>query len=185
MKQDWENITVTYDNSVYALPGLIKLWMNEPSPTAYENVKVIQDYLVLHEFEVPKVVKDYLENSNLKNLKPGQKRSSSAKSLRDMGIYLQRNYSDINHGHKQQYYGDQADEHGLLDEKHLAERCNQVKKLFAQHEPGYIRVEYKFLTQEANEKGLSGRKASRYAEDIIAKKCHLSKAEVRRIVNNT
>jgi len=185
MKQDWENITVTYDNSVYALPGLIKLWMNEPSPTAYDNVKVIQNYLVLHEFEVPKVMKDYLETSELKNIKPGQKRSSSDKKLRDMGIYLNRNYSGINHGEKQQYYGDQADELGLLDEKHLAERCNQVKKLFAQHEPGYIQLEYKFLMQKAHEKGLSGRKASRYVEEIIAQKCHLSKAEVRRIVNNT
>ena len=185
MKQDWENITVTYDNLVYALPSLIKLWMNEPSPTAYDNVKVIQDYLVLHEFEVPKVIKDYLETSELKKIKPGQKRSSSNKKLRDMGIYLNRHYSQINHGEKQQYYGNRADELELLDEKHLAERCNQVKKLFAQPEPGYIQVEYKFLMQEANEKGLSGRKASRHVEDIIAKKCHLSKAEVRRIVNNT
>lgn len=185
MKQDWENITVTYDNTHFALPRLLKVWMNEPSPTAYENIKVIQDYLVLHEFEVPKVIKDYLETSELKNIKPGQKRSSSDKKLRDMGIYLNRNYSGINHGDKQQYYGDRADELGLLDEKHLAERCNQVKKLFAQPEPGYIQLEYKFLMQKAHEKRLSGRKASRYVEDIIAKKCHLSKAEVRRIVNNT
>ena len=100
-----------------------------------------------------------------------------------MGIYLHRNYTDINHGKKQEYYGDQADELGLLDEKHLAERCNQVKTLFAQHEPGYIQLEYKFLMQKANEKRLSGRKASRYVENIIAKKCHLSKAEVRSIIN--
>jgi hypothetical protein len=100
-----------------------------------------------------------------------------------MGIYLHRNYTDINHGKKQQFYGDQADELGLLDEKHLAERCNQVRKLFAQPEPGYIQLEYKFLMQKANEKELSGRKASRYVENIIAKKCHLSKAEVRRIIN--
>lgn len=185
MKQDWENITVTYDNSVYALPGLVKLWMNEPSPRAYDNVKVIQDYLAIHEFEVPKVIIDYLETSELKNIRPGQKRSSSDKKLRDMGIYLNRHYSQINHGEKQQYYGDRADELELLDEKHLAERCNQVKKLFAQHEPGYIQLEYKFLMQKAHEIELSGRKASRYVEDTIAKKCHLSKAEARRIVNNT
>lgn len=183
MKQGWENIKVTFDNTDFTLPRLLDLWMKDQSPSGYENVKVIKDYLVLHDFEVPKIIENYLVNSEHKSLKPGQKRSSNEKALRDMGIYLQRNYSDINHGEKQQYYGDKADEHGLLDEKHLAERCNKVKKIFAQHEPGYIELQYKFLIQKANENGLSGRKASRYAEDIIAKKCHLSKAEVRRIIN--
>jgi len=159
--------------------------MKQASFIAYKNIEAIRNYLVIFDYEVPEMIEDYLENSEHQNINPGQKRSSPEKESRDMDIYLERNYTDINHGKKQEYYGDQADEHGLLDEKHLAERCNKMKKLFAQVEPGYIQLEYKFLIQEANEKGLFGRKVSRYVEDIIAKKCHLSKAEVRRIVNNT
>ena len=185
MKQDWYNLRYNFIGSDYDLPWLVDFYMKQPSFIAYKNLEAIRNYLVIFDYEVPEMIEDYLENSEHQNLKPGQKRSSPEKESRDMDIYLERNYSDINHGDKQQYYGDQADELGLLDEKHLAERCNQVKTLFAQPEPGYIQLEYKFLMQEAHEKRLSGRKASRYVEDIIAKKCHLSKAEVRRIVNNT
>ena len=185
MKQDWYNLRYNFIGSDYDLPWLVDFYMKQPSFIAYKNLEAIRNYLVIFDYEVPEMIEDYLENSEHQNLKPGQKRSSPEKESRDMDIYLERNYSDINHGDKQQFYGDQADELGLLDEKHLAERCNQVKKLFAQPEPGYVQLEYKFLMQKANEKRLSGRKASRYVEDIIAKKCHLSKAEVRRIVNST
>ena len=183
MKQDWYNLRYNFLGSDYDLPWLVDFYMKQPSFIAYKNLEAIRNYLVIFDYVVPEMIEDYLENSEHQNINPGQKRSSSDKKLRDMGIYLNRHSSHINHGEKHQYYGDQADELGLLDEKHLAERCNQVKTLFAQPEPGYIQVEYKFLMQKANEKGLSGRKASRNVEDIIAKKCHLSKAEVRRIIN--
>ena len=185
MKQDWYNLRYNFIGSDYDLPWLVDFYMKQASFIAYKNIEAIRNYLIIFDYEVPEMIEDYLENSEHQNINPGQKRSSSDKKLRDMGIYLHRNYNDINHGKKQQYYSNQADELGLLDEKHLAERCNQVKKLFAQHEPGYIQLEYKFLMQKANEKELSGRRASRYVETIIAKKCHLSKAEVRRIVTST
>ena len=183
MKQDWYNLRYNFIGSDYDLPWLVDFYMKQPSFIAYKNLEAIRNYLVIFDYEVPEMIEDYLENSEHQNLKPGQKRSSPEKELQYMEMYLRRHQSDLNHGDKQRFYGEQTDEIGMLDEKHLAERCNQVKTLFAQPEPGYIQIEYKFLMQEANEKGLSGRKASRYVEDIIAKKCHLSKAEVRRIIN--
>ena len=183
MKQDWYNLRYNFIGSDYDLPWLVDFYMKQPSFIAYKNLEAIRNYLVIFDYEVPEMIEDYLENSEHQNLKPGQKRSSPEKELQYMEMYLRRHQSDLNHGDKQRFYGEQADEIGMLDEKHLAERCNKYKALFAQKDPDNIKIRHKILTKKANAKKLYGRRASRYVEDIIAKKCHLSKAEVRRIVN--
>ena len=113
MKQDWYNLRYNFIGSDYDLPWLVDFYMKQPSFIAYKNLEAIRNYLVIFDYEVPEMIEDYLENSEHQNLKPGQKRSSPEKESRDMDIYLERNYSDINHGDKQQYYDDQADELGL------------------------------------------------------------------------
>jgi len=186
MGKTLENVVITINDENYPAQKLIELWLREDTHLNYNKLEQVKAILIELNINVPEELSSRLETSDHKKRNKGEKISTNDKKMRDLGIYLSKWNGSLKHGESEKFIADKAEELGLDDEQHLAERIRKVSRFFEQDlDPGYINLEYGYLIDKVNnreENPLTGQRAERYALKIMAKNLHTTQAKIRKLL---